>query len=1193
MQDVYFYYPLFYRYKMAAHSSAPLKKVSTIKFELMGSQYIKDSAVCFLTHTNLSGPGSVYDPLMGVSHQDKDKSCKTCEGDILECTGHPGAILLNEPILHPNYLEDIKNILRLQCSKCLKLMVKKPQAKLYGFHTYPPAYRFKKSLELIAGYVVCHYCDEAVANYEIDDMRIKSYFEDKKKGVEVPVREIENRFGKMDKKERLMCGIMIDPVDLIISAVQVLPPACRPSVKAGNNVCDDDLTNKYIDIIKANEKMDKPEFKNKRNEFAKNIEFHVATMFDNTKNKARQITSNRPIKSIKQRLTGKGGLFRNNLMGKRVDFSARTVFNVCPSLGVDQVGLPEEWRHHLTFPEHVHEGNREYWEQEANKGNIVNIIRDKKTIRVSFAATTQGFKLLYTDKVYRTASEIVCCDKLSFFNKLMKDRKIDVVFRKCVDYVQTSKIGRIIYNLEKVYDIASSKESMILQVGDKIYRNDRKHPEKNISPEIYEIMKERKFQLNYKDRVKRHYTEMKDGESGKVIKSLVLPQKKKVEINAGDIVERKLKDGDVVMYNRQPSLHKLSILTGKVKFMKQKSMTLNTCICAPLNADCDGDELNIHVPQTLQTKAEVLELCSVKNNLTGGRDSSSVIGICQDSLTGGYLSTKGDRVYYLTSDKVEQLKNKKIESPMSECSKTMNKLTKKNKELIEKQKVLQRKKIEREKDEYVKESKKSCFVKMARDVFMGCLCQVADWDDVDMFKKMEHVKKVYAKEKNVKNEEGWFEDVFEKYETIEIVKGKKVKVVKERMVKTEYVPSEIEENYLFTGHGLFSMLLPDDLEIKYDNMVKVIYINGKKTMEPVVIKEGVMLSGSIDKSLVGKKHGSLIQVLSMDYGNEVCMKFAGNYQNVIDHYLLDRGFSIGIQDCFSGLEDEKGNDLATLKANQEMNSAFLEAKHIYENETDQKMLERKINGILNKVVTVGEVIAKGSLRRDNAFANMIVPGAKGNFVNVSQIITCLGQQNVGGERVNRLFKARTLPHFPKDPNFLKGKKNEKESIDFTGVKKEDELEHLRQTFRSRGFGDKSLIEGLHPTTFFFHAQSGREGIISTAVKTSDGGYISRCLVKKQEDSKSNYHGTITNSYGSTLTFDYNNGFDPSLTVNIGGEQLMCDVKRLVNKYNKQYELKIGKHTKKTGDETFDTVNMIEEMEKTTRMIKELENSIKL
>jgi len=132
------------------------------------------------------------------------------------------------------------------------------------------------------------------------------------------------------------------------------------------------------------------------------------------------------------------------------------------------------------------------------------------------------------------------------------------------------------------------------------------------------------------------------------------------------------------------------------------------------------------------------------------------------------------------------------------------------------------------------------------------------------------------------------------------------------------------------------------------------------------------------------------------------------------------------------------------------------------------------------------------LSKDNRLRNMVFAGSKGSDINISQIMACVGQQNVEGKRIPFGFNKRSLPHFSKD--------------DYGP--------------ESKSFVENSYLLGLTPQEFFFHAMGGREGLIDTAVKTSETGYIQRRLIKALEDVMVKYDGTVRNSHEHIIQFLY-------------------------------------------------------------------------
>lgn len=132
--------------------------------------------------------------------------------------------------------------------------------------------------------------------------------------------------------------------------------------------------------------------------------------------------------------------------------------------------------------------------------------------------------------------------------------------------------------------------------------------------------------------------------SGLHVSSLQYGDRERAAMNLriGDIVERHMCDGDTVLFNRQPSLHKMSIMSHSVKVFPWRTFRFNECACTPYNADFDGDEMNLHFPQTEEAKAEAAELMNITNNLVTPRNGEPLVAATQDFLTGAYLLTQKD-----------------------------------------------------------------------------------------------------------------------------------------------------------------------------------------------------------------------------------------------------------------------------------------------------------------------------------------------------------------------------------------------------------------------------------------------------------------------------------------------------------------------------------------------------------------------
>ena len=250
----------------------------------------------------------------------------------------------------------------------------------------------------------------------------------------------------------------------------------------------------------------------------------------------------------------------------------------------------------------------------------------------------------------------------------------------------------------------------------------------------------------------------------------------------------------------------------------------------------------------------------------------------------------------------------------------------------------------------------------------------------------------------------------------------------------------------FNGKGLISLILPDDLIYEKQN--------GADPKEPIVkIYRGVMYEGTLDKSIIGASHNSLIQIIHKEYGEDVVTSFMDGIHFITNNWLLVSGFSVGIEDCMIQADD-KEREIADV-----IQRCFIEAEGIKTTTSHPGIRELRITAALSKAKDIGLRLAKEALVPTNNFLSTVNSGSKGDFFNISQITGLLGQQNLLGQRVTPTLNngTRTLPHYPKGDLPV-------------------ELE-----YESRGFIASSFIHGLNPKEFYFHAMSGREGICDTAM----------------------------------------------------------------------------------------------------------------
>ena len=318
----------------------------------------------------------------------------------------------------------------------------------------------------------------------------------------------------------------------------------------------------------------------------------------------------------------------------------------------------------------------------------------------------------------------------------------------------------------------------------------------------------------------------------------------------------------------------------------------------------------------------------------------------------------------------------------------------------------------------------------------------------------------------------------------------------------------IKEKGGVTSFDILSQIMPP-LSMKYKTKAFKEDKDDMKTSNSVIeIKNGKFIRGQIDKSVMGAGTKGLLQRVCNDFGNMASAKFVDDLQNVVTEYMKSAGFSVGISDLIS---DQKTNDeivqVITKKKTDVKNLIDQVQIGIFENntgKTNEEEFETQVNSILNQATSESGKIGLKSLDKDNRFVIMVNAGSKGSDLNISQMISCLGQQNVDGKRIPYGFENRTLPHYTK----------------------------YDDSPSARGFVESSYINGLSPQELFFHAMGGRVGLIDTAVKTSTTGYIQRRLIKGLEDLMVSYDMTIRTNKNKIVQFAYgDDNFDTTKVEN--------------------------------------------------------------
>ena len=284
---------------------------------------------------------------------------------------------------------------------------------------------------------------------------------------------------------------------------------------------------------------------------------------------------------------------------------------------------------------------------------------------------------------------------------------------------------------------------------------------------------------------------------------------------------------------------------------------------------------------------------------------------------------------------------------------------------------------------------------------------------------------------------------------------------------------DVNGKMMWNGQQIISQLLPP---INLD-MGNGMYKDDKKQENFVKIREGNIEQGVLDKDIFSKPSKGIIHMTYKDHGSKETVDYIDAMQNTVEQFLVYNGFSVGISDLIADEKTRKDMEELIKKRKAAIENIILQVHmDLFDNntgKTNQQEFEDKVFGELNKATEEAGKSGLASLADENRLVAMVRAGSKGSTINIAQMMACVGQQAPEGRRIPYGFTDRTLPHYKKY---------------------DDGAE-------ARGFVESSFIDGLSPQEFFFHAMSGREGLIDTAVKSVTGdtkivvmeGGITKCV----------------------------------------------------------------------------------------------------
>ena len=456
--------------------------IDYVDFSCLSPDKIRSISVCEVTTDELYADGrpksgGLRDPLFGVSS--RRGICSACSQTWTNCSGHFGHYELPHPVYHIGWMSEVLFWLRRICGKCGHVFGKQMSKK-------------------------CKSCSEPSSKFtKVNATTIRITDKGGMRDLLAPEAMLLLQKASIIDIATLRTDIF-HPSWLILTVLTIPPNCVRPSpTMDGDEVRgEDDITRRLLYILRVCKGYRNVQHENSTviQHYQKKVQDAVHMYIDQTrmssKNKGTQ-------KCISDRLRGKTGRLRGTLMGKRCNFTARTVISGDAMLDMRDVGIPQE-------------------------------VADKLTI--------------------------------------------------------VENVNRLNYTLLR--EMVSSQDKRI------------------------------------------KYVIQKDG-----TRLDMATVKGQVNIECGCSVERTLKNGDLVLFNRQPSLHRMSIMCHRAKIIKGKTFRLNLSCTTPYNADFDGDEMNLHVLQTHESRADALELMSVAKNIITPQSNKPIMGIVQDSLLSAFMMT--------------------------------------------------------------------------------------------------------------------------------------------------------------------------------------------------------------------------------------------------------------------------------------------------------------------------------------------------------------------------------------------------------------------------------------------------------------------------------------------------------------------------------------------------------------------------
>ncbi|PIU22226.1 MAG: DNA-directed RNA polymerase subunit A' [Candidatus Diapherotrites archaeon CG08_land_8_20_14_0_20_30_16] len=497
-----------------------LKRIGSIKLGVYSPEQIRKMSVIEIKTADLYDKdgfpieGGLMDPHLGLA--ERGRRCKTCGQTVEKCIGHFGRLELVRPVIHVGFFKKVDFLVNTTCRSCGRLLFSDDEIKGMTAKNLDAEELHRIMLIKVKSKTTCPHCETQKLNTKLDPPT--NFYTLEKEGdlvklVRLFPNQIREWFVKIPSSDLEKIGLKnVRPEWFILTVLPIPPVNVHPPITLDNGLkSEDDLTYKLSDIVTVNNRLRDNINAGTPQLIIEDLwmllQYNITTYINNNSPGVppAKHRSGRLLKTIIQRIKGKGGLIRNNLMGKRVNYAARTTISPDMYIDVDEIGVPKEIAETLTLKDKITKYN------------------------------------------------------LDFYKDLLKNKSV-------IKYVIRPDGAR-----------------------------------KKVSDELKEQMVE--------------------------------------ELAPKYIVERCLQNGDLVLFNRQPTLHRASIMAHKVKVTKGNTFRINGSATQPYNADFDGDEMNLHVPQTPEGIMETKQLISLKEQIISPRQGTPHIVLMEDAIAGTFMLT--------------------------------------------------------------------------------------------------------------------------------------------------------------------------------------------------------------------------------------------------------------------------------------------------------------------------------------------------------------------------------------------------------------------------------------------------------------------------------------------------------------------------------------------------------------------------